>query len=126
MRLTTELRYPLAALALAAFATSTAAAQGKPLAQRLDSVAGAPIAANRVVGLVAAVVKGSDTLLLKGYGKADVEWDIAMPTDAMFELGSVTKQFTAVALLQLRDEGKLSLDDPVTKWLPDFNTNGNT
>ena len=126
MRLSTRLRFPLAALALAAFSTSTAAAQGKPLAQRLDSVAGAPIAANRVVGLVAAVVKGNDTLLLKGYGKADVEWDIAMPTDAMFELGSVTKQFTAVALLQLRDEGKLSLDDPVTKWLPDFNTNGNT
>ncbi|HKP28807.1 MAG TPA: serine hydrolase domain-containing protein, partial [Gemmatimonadales bacterium] len=90
-------------LALLFLAASSAAAQGKPLAQRLDSVAGAAVANNRAVGLVAAVVKGSDTLLMKGYGKADVEWDIAMPTDAMFELGSVTKQFTAVALLQLRD-----------------------
>ena len=112
-------------LAFLVLATTSAVAQVKPLAQRLDSVAGAPIAANRTVGLVAAVVKGKDTLLLKGYGKADVEWDIAMPADAMFELGSVTKQFTAVALLQLRDEGKLSLDDDVKKWLPDFNTNGN-
>ncbi|HKP28621.1 MAG TPA: serine hydrolase domain-containing protein, partial [Gemmatimonadales bacterium] len=113
-------------LALLFLAASSAAAQAKPLAERLDSVAGAGVASNRTVGLVAAVVKGGDTLLMKGYGKADVEWDIAMPADAMFELGSVTKQFTAVALLQLRDEGKLSLDDPITKWLPDFNSNGNS
>jgi CubicO group peptidase (beta-lactamase class C family) len=115
----------LAALALVIFATTSVVAQVKPLSQRLDSVAGAAVANNRAVGLVAAVVKGNDTLLMKGYGKADVEWDIAMPTDAMFELGSVTKQFTAVALLQLRDQGKLSLDDPITKWLPDFDTRGN-
>jgi CubicO group peptidase (beta-lactamase class C family) len=70
-------------------------------------------------------VKGNDTLLLKGYGKADVEWEVPMPTDAMFEIGSITKQFTAAALLQLRDEGKLSLDDDITKWLPDFDTRGN-
>jgi CubicO group peptidase (beta-lactamase class C family) len=48
-----------------------------------------------------------------------------MPLDALFELGSVAKQFTAVALLQLRDQGKLSLDDEITKWLPDFDTRGN-
>jgi CubicO group peptidase (beta-lactamase class C family) len=48
-----------------------------------------------------------------------------MPADAMFEIGSVTKQFTAAAILQLRDEGKLSLDDEITKWLPDFDTRGN-
>ncbi len=80
---------------------------------------------NRAAGIVAAVVKGNDTLLLKGYGKADVEWNIPMPADAMFEIGSITKQFTAVAILQLRDEGKLSLDDEITKWLPDFDTRGN-
>jgi CubicO group peptidase (beta-lactamase class C family) len=126
MRTTPDLRRSLSALALAVTATSTATGQARPLAERLDSIAGASIADQRAVGLVAAVVKGRDTLLLKGYGKADVEWDIAMPTDAMFELGSVTKQFTAVALLQLRDEGKLSLDDEIRKWLPDFDTRGNT
>jgi CubicO group peptidase (beta-lactamase class C family) len=115
-----------AALTFQVLATSAATAQGKSLWQRLDSVAGASVADNRTVGLVAAVVKGNDTLLLKGYGRADVEWDIAMPVDAMFELGSVTKQFTAVALLQLRDQGKLSLDDEIRKWLPDFDTRGNT
>ena len=77
------------------------------------------------VGIVAAVVKGKDTLLLKAYGKADVEGDVPMTVDTVFPIGSVTKQFTAAAILQLRDQGKLSLDDDITKWLPDFETRGN-
>lgn len=89
---------------------------------RLDSIASSPIVERRAAGAAVAVVKGNDTLLLKGYGKADMEWDIAMPADAVFEIGSVTKQFTAAAILQLRDEGKLSLDDDITKWIPDFPT----
>lgn len=95
------------------------------LVKKLDSRAGAGVVENRAAGIVAAVVRGNDTLLLKGYGKADVEWNIAMPPDAMFEIGSITKQFTAVSLLQLRDAGKLSLDDDISKWLPDFDTRGN-
>jgi CubicO group peptidase (beta-lactamase class C family) len=123
---TVILRSSAGAAALLAMAASAAGAQpGRPLATRLDSLAGSGVVENRAVGLVAAVVKGNDTLLYKGYGKANVEWDVPMPRDAVFELGSVTKQFTAVALLQLRDQGKLSLDDEITKWLPDFDTRGN-
>ena len=110
---------------VAATAGATRAQSSATLVHKLDSIAESGVAEKRVAGLAAAVVKGNDTLLLKGYGKADVEWDVAMPDDAMFEIGSVTKQFTAAAILQLRDEGKLSLDDDVTKWLPDFNTAGN-
>jgi len=106
-------------------ATAVAAQSGPTRAQKLDSIAGAGVRENRAAGIVAAVVKGNDTLLFKGYGKADVEWDVPMPVDAMFEIGSVTKQFTAAAILQLRDAGKLSLDDEITKWLPDFDTRGN-
>jgi len=107
-------------------AGSLAAQAARPLPQRLDSIANSGVVERRVVGLTAMVVRGNDTLLARGYGKADYEWDVAMPADAMFEIGSVTKQFTAAAILQLRDEGKLSLDDPITKWLPDFNTRGNS
>ena len=122
------IRSMLASLVLLASAISPAAAQSDrdALIKKLDSLAGSGVLENRAVGIAAAVVRGNDTLLLKGYGKADVEWNIAMPTDAVFEIGSITKQFTAVAILQLRDEGKLSLDDPITKWLPDFDTRGNT
>ncbi len=114
------------ALALTTLAATDAAAQtGRTLAERLDSIAGSGVLANRAVGTVAAVVRGNDTLLMKGYGTANVEWDVPMPADAMFEIGSVTKQFTAAAILQLRDAGKLSLDDEITKWLPDFDMRGN-
>lgn len=116
-------------LALVLLATTVGAAAAQPdraaLVKKLDSLAGSGVLENRAAGIAAAVVRGNDTLLLKGYGKADVEWNIPMPVDAMFEIGSITKQFTAVALLQLREEGKLSLDDEVTKWLPDFDTRGN-
>ena len=122
----TRFRLTVLALALTTFASAAAAAQtGQNLAQRLDSVAGSGVLAKRAVGTVVAIVKGNDTLLMKGYGKADIEWDVPMQADAMFEIGSVTKQFTAAAILQLRDAGKLSLDDEITKWLPDFDTRGN-
>ena len=115
------------AAVLLAISVTTASAQADraSLVRKLDSLAGSGVLENRAAGIVAAVVKGNDTLLLKGYGKANIEWNIAMPADAMFEIGSVTKQFTAVAILQLRDEGKLSLDDEMTKWLPDFDMRGN-
>lgn len=122
----TRFRSTVLALALTTLAATDAPAQtGRTLAVRLDSLAGSGVLANRAVGTVAAVVKGNDTLLMKGYGKADIEWDVPMPADAMFEIGSATKQFTAAAILQLRDEGKLSLDDEITKWLPNFDTRGN-
>ncbi|MGQ0641870.1 MAG: serine hydrolase domain-containing protein [Gemmatimonadaceae bacterium] len=119
-------RPALGAVALVVIATSMAVAQSaQTLVQKLDSIAGAGVARQLVVGSVIAVVKGTDTILFKAYGKADVEWNIPMPSDAMFEIGSQAKQFTAVAILQLRDAGKLSLDDDLTKWLPDFDTRGN-
>lgn len=107
------------ALLVLTLAASAAAAQpNQPDPRTLDSIAAAPVLQNRVVGLVAAVVRGNDTLLMKAYGKADLEWDVPMHVDAMFEVGSIAKQFAAAAILQLRDAGKLSLDDDITKWLP--------
>lgn len=121
-----SLRSSLGAIALATLAASTAAAQSSgTLADRLDSIAGAGVRQGRAVGMVAAVVRGADTLLFTPYGKADVEWDVPMAVDAMFEVGSIAKQFAAAAILRLKDAGKLSLDDPITKWLPDLGTSGN-
>lgn len=114
-------------VAFLSLGASTALAQSAPaLVQRLDSIAGAGVRGNRAVGIVAAVVRGNDTLLLNAYGRLDVEGDVTMAGDAVLAIGSVTKQFTAAAILQLRDEGKLSLDDGITRWLPDFETRGNT
>ena len=115
---------PSLLLALALTSPVAHAQSGRSPIAALDSIAASFVTGNRTVGLAAAVVKGSDTLLLRGYGKADVEWDVPMPADAMFEIGSVAKQFAAVAILQLRDAGALTLDDPLTKWLPNFDTGG--
>jgi CubicO group peptidase (beta-lactamase class C family) len=115
-----------ATLLLATLAVPAAGQPEDTLIPRLDSIAGRWVQRGMAVGIVAAVVRDNDTLLLESYGQADVEWDVPMPRDALFEIGSVTKQFTAVAVLQLRDEGKLRLDDEITRWLPDFDTRGHT
>ncbi|HYR06632.1 MAG TPA: hypothetical protein VEQ60_02610, partial [Longimicrobium sp.] len=68
------------ALALTTLVATDAAAQtGRTLAERLDSIAGSGVLANRAVGTVAVGVRGNDTLLMKGYGRANVEWDVPMP-----------------------------------------------
>ena len=116
----------LTAAFVAASVPLSASAQGSAgLLQRLDSIAGAEVRANRSVGIVAAAFKGRTRLLLQAYGKAAIEGDAPMTVGTMIPIGSITKQFTAVAILQLRDQGKLSLDDEVTKWLPELSTGGN-
>ena len=112
-------------LALVSIGVAAAAQTAPNLAQKLDAIAGAGVVEKRSVGIAAAVVKGKDTLLLKAYGHADVEGNVPMTVDTIVPVGSVTKQFTAAAILQLRDRGKLSVDDNLTKWLPDFEPRGN-
>jgi len=118
-------RFLLAVFIAAGSPLSASAQGGADMIQRLDSIAGAEVRANRSVGIVAAAFKGRNQLLLQAYGRADVERNVPMTVGTMIPIGSVTKQFTAVAILQLRDQGKLSLDDEVTKWLPELNTGGN-
>ncbi len=94
------------------------------MARAIDSVALAPINAGRAAGMSVAVVRGADTIVLKGYGFADVELAAPTPAGAVYQIGSVTKQFTAAAVFQLRDAGALSLDDEITKFLPSYPTQG--
>jgi len=70
------------------------------------------------------VVKDGKVILRKGYGMANLELGVPVEPDMVFRLGSVTKQFTAVAILMLAERGKLSLDDDLTKFLPDYPTKG--
>jgi len=66
------------------------------------------------------VVKDGKLVFRKGYGMANLELGVPVEPDMVFRLGSVTKQFTAVAILMLAEQGKLSLDDDITKFLPDY------
>ncbi len=90
----------------------------------VDSIAREHLDDGRLAGLSVGVTQGTDTLLLKAYGHADLEWDVPMPVDAIHEIGSVTKQFTAVAMLQLWTDGRVDLDADLTEYLPDYDTQG--
>jgi len=65
------------------------------------------------------VAKDGKVILDQGYGSADLEWNIPNSPTTKFRLGSITKQFTAASILLLQERGKLSIDDPVSKYLPD-------
>lgn len=65
------------------------------------------------------VARAGKPLFRKSYGFADAEWDVANTPDTKFRLGSITKQFTAALILQLVEQGKLKLDDPISKYYTD-------
>jgi CubicO group peptidase (beta-lactamase class C family) len=77
-------------------------------------------------GVAVIAVKDGKTVFRKAYGMANLELGVPLSPDSVFRLGSITKQFTAVSILMLAEEGKLALDDPITKFLPDYPTQGHT
>jgi CubicO group peptidase (beta-lactamase class C family) len=71
-------------------------------------------------GCAVGVARAGQPVLQKAYGMADLEHDVPNKPDTIFEAGSVSKQFTAAAVLLLAREGKLSLDDPARKYVPEL------
>jgi CubicO group peptidase (beta-lactamase class C family) len=94
------------------------------LVSQIDSLATAALRNGPVAGLSVAVVKGQDTLVMKGYGLADVENDVPATASTVYRIGSITKQFTSAAVMQLVEQGKVNLDDDLTKYFPNFPTHG--
>lgn len=66
------------------------------------------------------VAEDGEVLFKKGYGLANMEWDIPNAPNTKHRVGSITKQFTAMLIMQLREEGKLQLDVPITTYLKDY------
>ena len=67
------------------------------------------------------VAQNGKVIYKKGFGMANMEWDIPNQSDTKHRLGSITKQFTSMLILQLVEQGKLKLDVPITTYLPDYN-----
>ncbi len=97
-----------------------AAAPDTALAARLDKVDDAALAEHRLVGTVVLVARDGKVVYHRAAGLADREASRPMREDAVFRFSSVTKPFVSLAIMKLVEDGKLNLDDPVTKWLPDF------
>lgn len=77
-------------------------------------------------GATALVYKDGKILYRKAVGMANLELNVAMIPENVIEIGSITKQFTAVAILMLMEQGRLSIEDEITKFIPDYPTNGKT
>ena len=77
------------------------------------------IARGKIPGAAVAVARNGDLLYERGFGRRDAAGSPVTP-DTRFGLGSVTKSFPCLCLMQLAEAGKLSPDDPVTGWLPEF------
>lgn len=130
MRLSRIVRLPSLVLALLLGFASQAATQaplwGGALEARIDSLAASTLEEGPVAGLGIGVKKGDQLLVARGYGLADVENNVPATAETVFRIGSVTKQFTAAAIMQLVEEGAIDLDAPMTEYLPDFPTQGHT
>ncbi len=97
---------------------NASASQAGPDVPRMEQVIRSFVSANHFMGSVL-VARGNEIILDKGYGFANLEWDIPNSPSTKFRLGSITKQFTAASILLLEERGKLSVNDPVKKYLPD-------
>ena len=86
----------------------------------------APYASARSPGCAVGVVQNGSLVLNKSYGMADLEHDTPIGADTRFYLASISKQFTAMSLVLLEQDGRLSLDDPIQKWVPEVPSFGAT
>src|SRR5688572_1458731 len=107
-------RIPLVLMALLGTATVCLAQD----TARMDQIVRSYVTSGAFAGSVL-VARGSDVLLSKAYGLANVEWNIPSTPSTRFKIASITKQFTAAAILLLEERGKLKLDDLVKTHLPE-------
>lgn len=104
-------------IAIAVLAACQAAPEDKT-SRRIDEIVSFRVANKEFSGSVL-IAKGDDIVFNKSYGLANIEWAVPNTTTTKFRLGSITKQFTAAAILLLEEDGKLNLEDPVRVHWPE-------
>src|SRR3954464_15499083 len=88
------------------------------LGNRMDAVA-KQMLSRHTAGASVAVARDGRVILARGYGMANVEHAVAVTPETVFHIASISKNILAAVVLQLVDEGKLNLDDDVTKYIPE-------
>ncbi|SMC90854.1 serine hydrolase domain-containing protein [Moheibacter sediminis] len=97
---------------------------GQGFENKIDSLILTEFNEANVPGGVFLVAKKGKVIYRKAFGRSNLELGTDMATQSIFQIGSMTKQFTAVAILMLEQQGKLNVNDPVSKYIADF-PNGN-
>ncbi|HEY8188082.1 MAG TPA: serine hydrolase domain-containing protein, partial [Pyrinomonadaceae bacterium] len=101
--------------------TATAQAQAQPeLRDKIDNLAADALAKSGVPSASIAIVRDGQIVYAKAYGDARLEPRTAAASEMRYSIGSISKQFTAAGVLLLQEQGKLSLDDKVSKFIPDL------
>lgn len=108
----------VAILFVAVVGTWTAPSLAAPAPDQIDTVVRRQMDLNHIPGVAVAVVERGRVVKLAVYGTANREWDAPVGLDTRFQLASATKMFTGLLLMRLVEQGKLGLDDPLTRWLP--------
>jgi D-alanyl-D-alanine carboxypeptidase len=94
------------------------------LGARIDAIVEAARSAQKIPGVTLLVDHRGRRIVARGYGLADVENGVSARLDTIYQIASLTKQFTAAAILQLVDQGRLRLDDDVTSLVPGLHVRG--
>ncbi len=115
------------AILLLTLASATASAQpsAAEVQKKVDSVAAAELSGGPTAGISVLVAQRGTILVAKGYGLADIEQQTPTTERTVYRLGSLSKQFTAAALLKLVEQGKVSLDESIRTYLPNYPEAGN-
>jgi CubicO group peptidase (beta-lactamase class C family) len=100
-------------------ANSSAAALNAEKQQSIDDFVAKQLERQRIPGLALGIYSRGNIVLAKGYGLSNVELNVPVKPETIFQSGSVGKQFVSAAIMMLVEEGKISLDDSVTKYFPD-------
>jgi CubicO group peptidase (beta-lactamase class C family) len=93
--------------------------------RKADGIARRAVSEGRAAGLSVFARQRGKTWISRGYGVSDLENNVPASPDTVYAIASVSKQFTAAAVLQLAEAGRLTLDDELTKYLPDYPVRGN-
>jgi len=107
-------------LLISAFSVSAQAQLSQETKDAIDKLATDTLVRSGVPSASIAVVKDGQVVYVKAYGNAKLEPQTAATTDMRYSIGSISKQFTAASILLLQEQGKLSLDDKVAKFVPDL------
>ena len=119
----TKIKLSLLTFMVLAFAVVTSAQppNTKSMSAEFDKLLSAQFKPGET-GCAALVAINGQIIYKKAFGMANLELNVPMQPDMVFRIGSITKQFTAIAILQLMEQGKLSLQDDITKFIPDYPT----
>jgi CubicO group peptidase (beta-lactamase class C family) len=93
---------------------------GSARADPIDDYVARQMQQQQIPGVSLAVVQGGRTVKLQGYGFADLELKVPVTPDTVFEIGSITKQFVAAAIMTLVEQGRINLNEPASRYLPDL------